>query len=50
MAIGTTGVEMQLEERDGAKLVAGKKPLHLSLRATGPDPAHFMLIEMKEQQ
>ena len=39
--------ETVLEARDAAELVAGAKPLHLSLKA-GAEGAHFMLIEMKE--
>ncbi|GAB4816782.1 hypothetical protein N2152v2_003828 [Parachlorella kessleri] len=49
LALGTTDQEVQLEARDGAKLRAGGKPLHFSLRATGDQPAHFMIIEMKQQ-
>ena len=49
LALGTTSEELQLESRDGAKLRAGSKPLHFSLRATGDQPAHFMIIEMKQQ-
>lgn len=48
LAVGTTSEEVSLKARDAAKLVAGPKPLHLSLRAAGDRPAHFMLIEMKQ--
>lgn len=41
--------ETVLEMRDASQLVAGPKPLHLTLRAIGEEPAHFMLIEMKQQ-
>ena len=43
------GSETQLAARDAAQLVAGPKPLHLTL-AAGSEGAHFMLIEMQQKQ